>query len=996
VIKPKPVLYRTEILEFKMPIQNQMIGIRGETRTNTDCEKHPGQVEALSQYLDAGDSSVLDLNAGKTHLEAFLSSGIEYYPVDFMKQDNRTIICDFNKHEFPIIKADVLFLNEILERVEDTEWFFDQVASFANNKVLLSYHTADISSSVNYRREQGWKNDLSLNDLLHAFHSRGFILHKASLLDSAQPLFYWIKAFPKNLPLNYFCTGCGACANVCPAEAIAFKHDENGFIRIEHRNETCTDCDSCVSLCPTIHPQFVNNPSPKTYAFLAQDGIRKSSSSGGLFPLLAKSFIEDGGKVCGAVWDDSLHVSHVLSDRQLDVDAMRKSKYLQSFIDTVLLRKIKESLDSGIRVLFTGCPCQVAGLNAFLQKRYEHLYTVDILCHYSPSPQHFDKYLNDCFRKDTIDAYEFRVKDNRWSCDIRLSFKDGTTYIKHESDDCYQRGFHARLFMSDSCARCRFCYFPRQGDISIGDYHGIPEHDAHLDDTRGTSLVFINNNKGAELFAMVEPSAKISVETPSQWAMDNRVHDDFQPHSARKRFFDLVKYTPFDKAVDYCLNNRYDIAVVGDWSVENYGAELSYFALYSVLLDKGFEPLLIERPLDSPWRPNATPILFRKNPYRSFDMAPLYRNKTTMSELNYRSNIFLVGSDQLFNDYLYHHFGEFVALDWVNDRNQKIAYAASWGSDYFWGSDETRSKMAYFLKKFDALSVREESAIALAKELFCVESTLVLDPVFLCNQSHYEELIARGTAIESDYLAVYLLDPMPWKEQVIKGISEAAGMESYLFSDIADHRKEPLFREIVTSQNKCCEDWLRCLAESKFVIADSFHGICFAVIFRKPFLALADASRGLTRFISLLNLLQLQDRLISHDSLPTSENYTRYLKLDYSTIEELFDREKKKSNDWLEDALSSGSQSKPASTYDFLRAYRRVIDDFANNINRRLAVVDDFADGVNQRLAVVDDFADGVGKRFREIAQQLAAIENTLSKITDDNAAKQNNNAPPN
>ncbi len=480
----------------------------------------------------------------------------------------------------------------------------------------------------------------------------------------------FVKAIPAHLNKNYLCSGCGACANICPVDALILAADEDGFFRPQISLQKCISCNKCVQVCPVLHPIYSNISAPSCYAYCADDQIRFHSSSGGVFPVLAHKFLADGGVVCGAAWTKDFGVHHILIDNQKELPVLFRSKYLQSEVGFVY-RQIQNKLTAGLTVLFTGCPCQVAALNAYLGKPYKSLYTIDLLCHYSPSTRHFQQYLDDTFSRENIASYTFRTKEPGWSPDAhKVIFKDGTEDIRRFHQDFYQQTFRNRLLMSDACESCRFCSFPRQGDISVGDFHGIDEHDASLNDKKGISVLLVNNDKGQYLFEMTQEDGKVCKEVPLEWVMNNRVSDNFLIHPSRDRLFALAKYMPFNNAAEYAVKSRYDVGIVGIWSVENYGSNMTYYALYRIIRDMGLEPLMIERPLESEWKPHPIPVGFKYNPYRPFDLAPLSTYKWEMRQLNDQCDMFLVGSDQLLNGYLYLQFARYITLDWLTTEKE--------------------------------------------------------------------------------------------------------------------------------------------------------------------------------------------------------------------------------------------------------------------------------------------------------------------------------------
>ncbi|GHU86876.1 hypothetical protein FACS189476_01110 [Spirochaetia bacterium] len=447
------------------------------------------------------------------------------------------------------------------------------------------------------------------------------------------------------------------------------------------------------------------------------------------------------------------------------------------------------------------------------------------------------------------------------------------------------------------------------------------------------------------------------------------------PDSLKGRFYALSQYMPFNKAVDYALNSRYDVAIIGIWSVENYGSNMTYYALYQTIRDMGLEPLMIERPMNSSWKPHEIPEGFKFNPYRAYDLSPIYPTKESMAELNERSDVFLVGSDQLFLNGLYQAFGEYITSDWVRNNKKKAAYAASFGREDFTGDMNTRSTMAHSMQKFDCFSVREKSGVALARDLFGVHADFVLDPVFLCDVSHYEQMAQYGVSQTSGKIMVYMLDTYPWKEDVLSRTSSQLGLESFVFIDIKNLEKSN--QPITNAYN---EDWLRSILESEFVVADSFHGVCFSIIFRKPFIALANTDRGLTRFESILSLLHLGDRLIFNieqfDAL-----LPRLTDIDYDAVYEILEKEKVRSMEFLKKAVQP--VNKAYSDYDILSAKINSLE--ADVLGRMGSLEAGFSERVN---SLDTSFSGRLETQEQQVASLGASISGRVISLESDLLAR--------
>lgn len=370
------------------------------------------------------------------------------------------------------------------------------------------------------------------------------------------------------------CTGCGACVNACPADAIGYGEDleTDGSIVAQIDPVKCVGCDRCKEVCPQLTvPANTNDPYPACYAVAADDDVREKSSSGGAFTVFAEHILARGGVVCGAAWNDAFEAEHIMVSDAAGLDKLRRSKYFQSRAGYIY-REVKAELEAGKEVLFVGCPCQVAGLRAYLGKDYEGLFLIDIYCNYAPSPVVFRRYLHEDLDVSRIADIDFRVKEHGWISDIhRVTYKDGEAEERRPDSDAFQMGYHPRLFMRKVCEDCKYAGFPRQGDLTIGDFWYIEHFHPDLNDRKGTSCVLLNNAKARDLFAGVRAKWKLSRAVGLDCMQYNRA-PGAMAHPARDRFYSLLRTEPFDEAVGKALSGRYDAVVWGCWSEKNYGS----------------------------------------------------------------------------------------------------------------------------------------------------------------------------------------------------------------------------------------------------------------------------------------------------------------------------------------------------------------------------------------------------------------------------------------
>ncbi|MBP3626430.1 MAG: Coenzyme F420 hydrogenase/dehydrogenase, beta subunit C-terminal domain [Clostridia bacterium] len=306
------------------------------------------------------------------------------------------------------------------------------------------------------------------------------------------------------------CCGCGSCALSCPKNCISMQEDAEGFLYPLINAATCINCGLCEKKCPILSKEEPESRTslPKTFAVINKDEyIRSESSSGGVFTLLAEEILSREGIVYGASFsEDFKSVQHIFVEKSEDLKNLRGSKYLQSNIGNTY-KQTKIFLEEGRPVLFSGTPCQIAGLYTFLGKQFDNLYTADFICHGVPSPLVWRKYVD--FRNSRVSSqpYEvsFKHKNPSWQkYSLKFVFRNNKKYIKNIFDDLYLQGFLSDLFLRPSCYNCHFKGLARPSDISLADFWGIEKINPNMDDKKGTSLLFINSLKGTDLFDSIK------------------------------------------------------------------------------------------------------------------------------------------------------------------------------------------------------------------------------------------------------------------------------------------------------------------------------------------------------------------------------------------------------------------------------------------------------------------------------------------------------------
>ncbi len=292
------------------------------------------------------------------------------------------------------------------------------------------------------------------------------------------------------------CTQCFACAKSCPKNCIQKKEVNGGFFIPSIDRKKCIECGKCVRSCHVLTGNKEKLKPLKVYAaWNNNDVIRKKSSSGGVFSSLSEVIFKLGGIVVGAAYDEFLKVEHILVSNKEELDKLRGSKYIQSQVSDVY-PKVKQALEEGLYILFTGTPCQVAGLYSFLKKDYEKLYTCDLICHGVPSQKAFECYLSS-IGTNIINNSEFKFRYTEgWG--YQMSYNGKNIPI---SKSFYMKAFTKGYMFMEACYRCEYATPNRVSDITIADFWDIGKFVPFKHSTRkGVSMVLINNEKGKGLF----------------------------------------------------------------------------------------------------------------------------------------------------------------------------------------------------------------------------------------------------------------------------------------------------------------------------------------------------------------------------------------------------------------------------------------------------------------------------------------------------------------
>lgn len=316
------------------------------------------------------------------------------------------------------------------------------------------------------------------------------------------------------------CCGCAACMNVCPKGAIAMTKDEYGFIYPQINRDKCVECGLCMRVCSFQNKQESGSVKSSYAAAATDKKLLAGSASGGVFAVAAKKILSDGGVVFGCSMEtenNELTPRHIMISHLTDLKKLQGSKYVQSFIGDTY-QQVKQQLQKGVPVLFSGTPCQIAGLYGYLQnKDYDNLYTMDLICHGVPSADIFRDFIRLCEKKcgGKIVDYYCRDKKHGWGnfCQTAVvEYKNG----KRKEVTVSKKSSYCVLFLEaaiyrESCYSCKYTNQHRVGDITIGDFWGIEKHhpeylseDGKLKELEGISCMLVNTEKGKMLLESLD------------------------------------------------------------------------------------------------------------------------------------------------------------------------------------------------------------------------------------------------------------------------------------------------------------------------------------------------------------------------------------------------------------------------------------------------------------------------------------------------------------
>ena len=359
------------------------------------------------------------------------------------------------------------------------------------------------------------------------------------------------------------CTGCGACASICPAKAISFVQDKCGFPFPEVAEEKCISCGKCFSVCQ-LKQEKTSHELVGAYAVQHKDNqVLKESSSGGVFSAAAEYIFAKHGIVYGCEFDDSCVAVYKSASSMEEIRKMRGSKYVWADAH-ICYKQVEADLKENKSVLFCGLPCQISGLLLYLGRSYENLYTMDFLCGGPPSPYVFQEYIVSFTKPEERKNLEFKFRDKEkhgtgYCISYRLKNKK---YYKEAVQSPYLYLFSNKMVQREACYHCVFRGTHRNSDITMGDFWGAEKYLNNWDVKAGVSFLLINSEKGRNILEFVQTICKVEKIDPSYIAKHNvlRLDDSVKEitvPSSRDAFFASLRKNGWKRAsLQYTLTGK--------------------------------------------------------------------------------------------------------------------------------------------------------------------------------------------------------------------------------------------------------------------------------------------------------------------------------------------------------------------------------------------------------------------------------------------------------
>ena len=553
-----------------------------------------------------------------------------------------------------------------------------------------------------------------------------------------------------------------------------------------------------------------------------------------------------------------------------------------------IYKKIKIELENSRKVLFSGTPCQIAGLLSFLNKEYPTLYTIDVFCHGVPSPEVFKRFLIEK-EYDNSSIVNFRNKEYGWN-NYNVSYENlNGKYSSSNESDTYINGFISNLYLRECCHACKYNLTQsRPADISIGDFWGVEQIHPEFNDDKGTSAIIINSEKGRHLFNDIKKSLFIKEVLIEDIEKNNPILKcPCKPHKKRKLFFSRFHKNTL-KNIEKILKLNKNVAILNHvFTHDNYGALMVAYSMERIVYHLGYYPATINVTI-----PGKSMLDDFKHDFLNLTKTVKLDGDYTFLNKDFKT--FIVGSDQVWrnwwkNDSVVKKF----FLDFADSSKRLISYGASFGLELFEGSGELKSEISELLKAFSGISVREENGLRICKDTFNTQAELVLDPTLLIDVSEYDKIINfySNKKIERSILACIIFPKNEFDTEET----------NTLINNISSHLNINI--EYILNKEISVSEWLKAIKDAEYIVTDSFHGLMFSIIYKKQFICLVNKQGGASRFYSIAKLLGLENRIFENVK---DINVKELLKknIDYNDVYKKLIPLKRKSIIFLQNALA--------------------------------------------------------------------------------------------
>lgn len=741
------------------------------------------------------------------------------------------------------------------------------------------------------------------------------------------------------------CTGCGACYNKCPVNAIEMRLDKEGFLVPVVDNERCIECENCVLCCPIVKPL----DKKKT---VVRYGIPKGKyvSESEICTSIVSNAYKLGIQVCGSKYEDDFkNVKQAWLEKESESALISEKKpVLGNPMDTY--KKTEEYLKQGTPVLYVARACQLDGLYKYLESDENKLYTMEFVCNSQSSAEALRTFVEEYSSGKKIKALYFH-KNNKAT---DMQFEDGTSRSSNYGESRWAEGENG-IINRECCFDCQYAKKERVADITI----------MSVNNQSYSYVVLVNSKKGAALLKEIGSEIcncpKISEEELAN--CETNLLRKISPAPSR-RFFFTHTYKGYENALWYGKGMRYDVGIIGWWFASNYGSSLTYYALAKILQKTGRELIFVHVPKvdNTPWDKDAQQTIDFIG--KRFKITK-YRDMMHIHEVNMFCDSFMLGSDQMWTPLATQLVGYTFFLDFVDLNKKKIAFSTSFGQDKFIADEATCQIIGDYLKRFDAISVREYTGVDICRDTFGVDAEQVIDPVFLCSTEEYDKMF-EGISIDlpKKYLLTYILDPTPEKEAAAKEIARHKNLEIISIMSMKEYERNASQWHVGKIVPKpSTEEFLYYLKNCDYLLTDSHHGACMGIIYERPYVAITNASRGVTRFETVARAFGLENRVV-YDPMHVVNNKEIYKPIDYEKVKTKIENEKTKALAWLESAFAKETKEAQETvntklarldiTNKFLsntvKAYEARLKQTASNASKTVSNFEDNFDFVKIRL----------------------------------------------